>query len=391
MMDDEMTEIVLVSSGHQALDHRVFDKEAQSLSRHFNRVRVVAAHPASEVRDRITISALPPCRHRLERFLMRPLQCFLAARGPGKERLLILQDAELLPWVPLVRLLTGWQVIYDVHEDFPELLLSRAWIPMPLRRPVSHAVGAMEKLYSRACDGIIGVTDVLVDYFAPRRRIAIYNLPSREFISSAAASARPLASREFDVVHLGTLCESRLAFLCEVIEALLARKADARALVLGVRPDQEQLVRERFPDDRVTVLGKVPYYRVPGYLGNCRVGLNVYPVLHPYLRCAVPVKVFEYMAAGCGIVSSHLPELHRLLGEDGAEHVMTIYGNTVERFADEVVRLLSEPATLVRHQQALMHLVAERWNWDHEAEKLVRFVAGTLQGTDVVQDEQVLE
>ena len=132
-MDKELMtniEIVLVSSGHQAIDHRVFDKEAVSLAKHFPRVRVVAGHLADGIVDGVQITALPPCRSRLARFAWRPLQCYLAARGHGK-RLLILHDAELLFWAPLVKLLTGWKIIYDVHEDFPQLLLRRRWIPRP--------------------------------------------------------------------------------------------------------------------------------------------------------------------------------------------------------------------------------------------------------------------
>ncbi len=121
-------EIVLVSSGHQAMDHRIYHKEAISLAQYFPRVRVVAGHVAGTDMKQVPITALPLCRYRLERFAWRPLQCFLAARGQGK-RVLILHDAELLFWAPLVKLLTGWQLIYDVHEDFPQLMLRRRGFP----------------------------------------------------------------------------------------------------------------------------------------------------------------------------------------------------------------------------------------------------------------------
>ena len=72
------------------------------------------------------------------------------------------------------------------------------------------------------------------------------------------------------------------------------------------------------------MIGKIAYRKVAELLGNCCIGLDVHPVLYPHLRCAVPVKVFEYMAAGCNVVTSYLPELDGLLGREGNEHVVTI-------------------------------------------------------------------
>ncbi len=370
-------EIVLVSSGHQAMDHRIFHKEAVSLSHHFPRVRVVAGHISGGDTTQVQITALPPCRYRLERFAWRPLQCFLAARGRGK-RVLILHDAELLFWAPLVKLLTGWQIIYDVHEDFQQLLLRRRWIPRPLRQSISAGIAFLERCSSQACDGIIGVTEILTEAFHHRRRVAVYNLPSRGFIRDAARRARPLAEREYALVHLGTLSEERLEFLCAILEALWQQQPDARALIIGARPDQVELLRVRLPVERATVIGKVDYQQVAELLGNCRIGLDVHPILYPHLRCAVPVKVFEYMASGCNVVSSYLPELHRLLGPEGAEHVVTINQPSIERFCAEIIRLLAAPETMQSHQHALMALVSQRWNWEHEEQKFIEFVTQTI-------------
>ncbi|HEY3380000.1 MAG TPA: glycosyltransferase [Armatimonadota bacterium] len=386
----EANEIVLVSSGHPALDHRVFDKEAMTLAAHFPHVRVVAAHPADEVRGLVQITALTPTRSRLKRFLWRPLQCFLAARGPGA-RLLILQDAELLIWVPLVKLLTGWRIVYDVHEDFPQLLLRRTWIPLPVRRALSPAIGALEKVLARCCDGITGATSVLVDYFAPRPRVALYNLPSVEFVNAASETARPLDEREFDVVHLGTLSDERLEFLMEVLDALFARRPAARALVLGVQAEQMRRLQGRYASAHVTAIEKVDYEQIAGYLGNCRIGIDVHPILYPHLRCAVPVKVFEYMASGCNVITSYLPELHRVLGDEGAEHISTIFTMSAEAFADDSIRLLDDHAALHRHQTALLGMVRTRWNWEHEAEKMVQFITRIRQGKEIISREQVLD
>jgi len=380
-------EIVLVSSGHQATDHRVFHKEAVSLAKYFNQVRVVAAHTGEGEIERVRITTLSRCRNRLERFAWRPFQCFWAARGPGK-RMLILHDAELLFWAPLVKLCTGWRIIYDVHEDFPQLMLRRSWIPSSLRQGISNSIALLERCCSLACDGIIGVTEVLADAFHHRRRTAIYNLPSRSFITEAATKSRPLADREYALVHLGTLSEERMEFLCEILAMLWQRQPDARVLIVGVRPDQELTLKQRLPAEQATVIGKIDYQHVAELLGSACIGLDIHPILYPHLRCAVPVKVFEYMAAGCNVVTSYLPELHRLLGSEGAEHVVTITTPSVERFCDEIIRLLKDPESMALHRAALMQLVSERWNWEHEESILVDFVSHILAGKQWVPDTQ---
>lgn len=370
-------EVVLVSSGHTALDSRVYDKEAVTLAKSFPRVRVVATHDGDDQRGKVAITGLPASKSRLDRFFLRPLRCLLAARGKGM-RVLILHDAELLWWVPLVRLFTGWRIIYDVHEDFSQLMLRRDWIPPVLRPLVSRGLEWLEKGCSRLCDGVIGVTDVLVDRFGHQRRIALYNLPSYAFIEQAAAQSLPLPERQYDLVHLGTLSRERLEFLKAVLASLFARKPDARVLLIGISGEHEKLLRAEFSADQVTIMGKVKYQEVSALLGNCRIGINIHPVLYPHLRCAVPVKVFEYMAAGCNVVTSFLPELHRLLGNEGDDHVRTVYAADAELFAEEVIRLLENPAVMEAHQQALMRLVRAQWNWESSEERLVEFVMNVI-------------
>ena len=141
-------------------------------------------HRRSEVHGYVNISALPPGRHRLVRFLFRPVHCLVAAQGRGR-RVLILHDVELLWWAPLVRLFTGARVIYDVHEDFAQLMRRRTWIPGPLRALVSGGLLLLERACAACCDGVIGVTQTLVDNFRHRRRLALYNLPSLAFIRQA--------------------------------------------------------------------------------------------------------------------------------------------------------------------------------------------------------------
>jgi glycosyltransferase involved in cell wall biosynthesis len=258
-------------------------------------------------------------------------------------------------------------------------MLRRTWIPGVLRSLVGR-MGVVERQLSASCDGVLGATEALVENFDHPHRLALHNLPTREFLAAARATSLPMAEREFDVVHLGTLSEERLDFLIAVLRELLAVRPESTALVLGLTRAQARRVRAEFSAASVTGIGKVPYARIPRFLGSCRIGLDVHPILYPHLRVAVPVKVFEYMANGEAVVTSYLPELHRLLGPEGARHVVTVTEPRAAAYAAELARLLRDPALLDSTQAALLKLVGERWNWSAEEAGLVSFVSAVANG-----------
>jgi len=122
-------------------------------------------------------------------------------------------------------------------------------------------------------------------------------------------------------------------------------------------------------------MGRVPYAEIPGFLGNARVGLDVHPWLGPHLQVALPVKVCEYMAAGCGVVSSSMPVLDKILEEAGADAkaATMIQGGTPADYALAVTRMLEAIEAGAKPGLTLQRLARRRMNWDTESKKLARF------------------
>ena len=114
-------------------------------------------------------------------------------------------------------------------------------------------------------------------------------------------------------------------------------------MILGATPDIELLLAGRIPAGCV-IVGKTPFDQIPAFLGNARIGLDVHPWLGEHLRVALPVKVCEYMAAGCAVVTSSMPVLDALLRESGADQgtVTLIDGGEPEEYAAGAARMAAD-------------------------------------------------
>ena len=119
---------------------------------------------------------------------------------------------------------------------------------------------------------------------------------------------------------------------------------------------------------------RVPFVEIAGLLGRSKVGLNYHP-LDPHLEAALPVKIFEYLGAGCAVVSSDFPYLRTIM--DGKCPVIFLKhepGAFVTRLRD----LFCNPEELA----ALSGLSREfsfKFQWKNEEIKMIESYGGFLK------------
>jgi glycosyltransferase involved in cell wall biosynthesis len=338
------------------------------------RVRIVARHPRKETVRGIELVPLPPAGGRAGRFLIAPWRAFRILRG-RREEIVWIHDAELLMICPLLKLLGQRAVVYDVHEDFANLMLRRDWIPRAFRPLVRSVLRGLERALVRSTDAVVSVTQGLVDEFPQARRVALYNLPSPGF-TAAAAEAPPASRRTIDVVHLGTLSRERLQFLAAVLECLASLRGSVRVRLIGLRPVQREWLRSRLPATvDADLVGPLPYAEVAPALAGCRLGVDVHPVLYPHLHHALPVKVVEYMGAGCGVVSSFLPELERLLPPELRGRLTLLRSTDPADYARSIAGWLDDPTALDAAAAALRRAAEDDLSWASQEPKLLRLYA----------------
>lgn len=369
---DEPLTVNVLSTGHLATDHRIFDKEGRALADAGVVVRIFAEHPAVETRNGVEFIPINRGRGRLTRFLIAPWRAFRAARKRPAS-IVHIHDAELLQICPMLKLCGQPVIVYDVHEDFGNLMLRRDWIPRPIRAVARGLLIATEHLLARSVDGIVSVTQSLADKFPRHPRVALYNLPSRAFVARAGEGAAPPSQRPIDVVHLGVLTDERMEFLASVLERLLKRRPGARFRIVGPLPRQVEWLRSRFAGTNADIRGKVPYEEVAGLVRECKMGVNVHPILYPHLKVAVPVKVLEYMACGCGVVTSWLPELDALLADETKADLTILRDAGPEAYGDALADWIGDAHRLDAAGARLRAAACERYTWESHAAKLPAF------------------
>lgn len=361
-----MSKVCLLTTGHPPFDTRIFHKQAKTLVQAGYDVTLIAQHENDEVVDGVKIIALPKPRNRVARMLCLAWRAFCLAR---RERAAIyhFHDPELIP-IGLLLKLRGRPVIYDVHEDVPKQILSKDWIPRPLRRLVAGATRVAEALASLVFDGIVAATPAIAKRFPPHKTVVVQNFPILKEL--VAPESTPYQNRPAKIIYIGGITAIR--GIREMVQAtsLVPESLNARLVLVGAfsPPSLEAEVRGLFGWERVEFVGWQDRASVARLLGEARAGLVV---LHPrpnYLN-AWPVKLFEYMSAGLPVIASDFPLWREIVNGVGCG--LLVNPLDPKAIAKAIQYLLTHPEEAEEMGRRGQQAVQERYNWDTEKEKLL--------------------
>ncbi|MEX0716123.1 MAG: glycosyltransferase family 4 protein [Planctomycetaceae bacterium] len=381
--------IAHLTSVHPPFDTRIFVRECGSALAAGYEVTLVAAHDRSECRDGIDIRAVPRASSRLRRMLRTTWQVFREARR-AKADLYQFHDPELIP-VGLMLKLLGHRVVADIHEDLPKQVLSKPWIPRPLRRAASLAVRVVESTGAWAFDGVVAAEPDIADRFPPKKTVLVQNFPiADELAPPGASGSASLSARPANVLYVGSL--SRLRGMCELVRAIesLPKSLDARLLLAG-KFESIELERElsRMPGwRRVDAQGHCSRDRVRELMGVSRIGIVTLLPCPKYVA-AYPTKLFEYMSGGLPVIASDFPLWRRIVESAGCG--LLVDPERPEAIAEAIHWLLEHPAEADAMGRRGRQAVLDRYDWANEAEKLLAFYDRLLGACDAHCDFDAAE
>lgn len=283
-------------------------------------------------------------------------------------------DPELIPWGVLLRLF-GIKVVYDVHEDYPEAVSENYRLPPLARKVLPPVVRLFEWGGALFFNGIVTVTPRIESRFPAKKTVQVRNWPVvSEF---QAPSDRPMADRPREAAYVGTVSKNR-----NIIGMLAAfdqlRDDDITFRLAGdfpVKSDQDEA--EAHPGwDRVTYDGWVSRDGIADILASARAGLVVLkPIEHETIT--LPIKLFEYMAAGVPVISSDFPMWREIVEAENCG--LLVDPMNPDEIAQAIRWMVTHPEEAAEMGRRGRAAILERYSWEQEADILFQLYDRILE------------
>ena len=364
-----------LSSLHKQLDPRIFYRECISLAKAGYQVCLICPCGKNGIVEKVKIVDCLRWNNRFLRMIFSPLIVFPALKMNAE--IYHFHAVELIPVGLILKLLFRKKVIYDIHEDFPSMMLHKLYIPKILRTVVSKAIYWIEQMSTRIFDGIVTADPFVLNAFPhvpSNRKMVFYNLPSLDIFKELPYNP---FEKSFDIVYLGGMSERAGTFiLIDAIQHLVLSGLKPRILLIGYFDNdksEEEVMNEvikRQLEEYFDIRGRVPHQEVPILLSKAKIGVvSLQPV--PKFLKNIPSKLFEYWACGLPVVVSDLPPI-RLFFKN-KEYGFLVDPKNPKAFAEAFYWLMKNPVEAEAMGRRAQIAVLEKLNCKAEGEKLAHF------------------
>jgi glycosyltransferase involved in cell wall biosynthesis len=256
-------------------------------------------------------------------------------------------------------------VVLDAYEYYAELVKPR--LHGPGGTLLYQLIRQAEIVVARLASAVVTVDDTLGAIYrrANRRVVIIGHYPRR----ALAAEAAPVFTRpDLTLLYIGRLSVDRgILVYADVLRRLREQGVPARLRLVGVftPASEERPLRERLRglEEAVDIVPWVPYDQIAAVLHGADVGLVL---LQPEPRyvAALPVKLFEYMAAGLPVVANDYPLVATRCG--------ALVDPTDPQAAAEIIRhWWQHPAEARAAGESGRQAILDKYNWEAIMERLV--------------------
>jgi glycosyltransferase involved in cell wall biosynthesis len=285
-------------------------------------------------------------------------------------------DPELIP-LGLLLTARGKNVVYDIHEDVPADILHKNYIPRCMRRPLTWSMRKLEDAACRRFAGLIAATPTIAKrfYSINPNTVVVHNFPILDEI--APTVDLPWNERPPAVAYIGSISERR--GIREILKALALLPSDNLAQMMLAGPFSPEELRTELM--RLPGWARVKYLRVldrpsvANLLSRVRLGLLVLRP-EPNFWNAMPIKLFEYMAAGIPVIASDFPLWRQIIGE--ARCGLLVDPQDPQAIARAMEYLLSHDAEAQAMGRRGRQAACELYNWNSEERVLLKFYSELL-------------
>ena len=362
-----MARIAHLTSAHPRHDTRIFVKQCRKLADCGHDVTLIVADGKGPAVDNgIRIIDVGRCAGRVARMWTTTRRVLAQALALDAD-IYHLHDPELIPaGLQLKR--QGKTVIFDAHEDVPLQLLGKPYLNGSARRVLSGLFARYERCACPQFDGIVAATPCIRDKFLRinPNTVDVNNYP----LTSEFDGAAPWAAKRRQVCYVGSIAAAR--GIRELVRASGMLHSGTRLALAGQfsEPALEAELKRDPAWPAVMSLGHLDRAGVRAVMAGSMAGLVT---LHPqpnYLD-ALPVKMFEYMAAGIPVIASNIPLWRGII--EAARCGICVDPLDPAAIAATIDYMVLHPEQAREMGQNGRRAIAQQFNWPVESDKLVAF------------------
>lgn len=353
-----------LTSAHPDGDVRIFHKECVSLTNAGFDVSLVIPNTKTRVEKGVNIVSFESNYTSRKERMTKTVKDVLKHALTINADIYHIHDPELLKIVRHLKK-KGKKVIYDVHEDLPRQMLSKHWIPKPIRKVLSVFMEIYENKIAKKCDGIITATPFIKDRFTQvnSNTVDINNYP----LLSELQITQPTYSSD-NLCYIGGI--SLIRGISQMVKSI--KDLNLNLLLAGKFESEELRIQISNLDGwhNVKELGFISREEATEIKKKCLAGLVVF-LPEPNHINAQPNKMFEYMASGIPVIASNFPLWKSIIETNNCG----ICVNPLDpiQITNAINKLLNNPKLAQEMGVNGQKLVKEKYNWEEEEKKLVDF------------------
>lgn len=362
--------ICILTTVHANNDNRVYYKEVCSARKDFD-VVYIAPELENRKEGNYETIGVKTAHSPLQR-LQNVFRAFWYVKNTHCD-ICHFQDPELVVTGLLLKMFTKIKVIYDVHEDYPDQILTKYYLKNWIRKPLYKLMVRFEKMADKHFDGIVVADNYVVKHFSNPNTVIAFNYPDTATIDRALNGVER-KQKDFDLIYPGSMNKHMIEIIVKAAALIKKQGCEIKVLLIspfkmagGIDWVKEQIKEAGLSEESFTLMKRIPPDQVPKYIVRSKVGVIPLPDTKK-MRQNIPTKLFEYMYCGIPVVASNLPPTAQFF--KGAPFGFLADPNDAGEFATYIKQLL-DSTTLREEYGTNGHTqVANGYNWKTEYSKI---------------------
>ena len=306
--------VVVISCSHFPDDERIYHKEIKAILEEGYFVKYFTF--AESIVDMNDKNIVHINYNKLKNSLKNYLMLVEGELMNDPPKIIHIHEPELFPLAIKLKKRFNTKIIYDVHEDYISMINTFSRLNSLLKNIKIRYWGLKERRFLKYVDEIFiaspGVANSgFVDQgFNP---ILLENYPLKKFIKKININSK----KKNSLIYHGNIAPERgISELIKALSVVVKEVPDVFLSIYGgfrtssYRKELLKLVNSLNLDNHISFNRHIEHENIWRHLRENLIGIIPFND-NPLTRINTPTKLFEYMAAGCHIISSSLPPVTR--------------------------------------------------------------------------------